>query len=104
MTCSTAAGMGNFISSLLILEASESCTQGTDRCTRCSGMPSLVRPCHCPHLRGSGDGRHGSVCGPGLGPGTNAGAEVTVMGRGKARHPAVLGWEGEGLVGKNEKA
>jgi len=44
------------------------------------------------------------VCGLGLGPGTNAGAEATVMGRGKACHPAVLGWEGEGLVGKNEKA
>jgi len=34
------------------------------------------------------------VWGPGLGPGTNTGAEVTVMGRGKAHCPAVLGWEG----------
>src|SRR5882762_8784707 len=103
-TCGTAAGMGNFISLLLILEALESCAQGTNGCIRCLGTPSLACPHHCPHLHGSGDSGRRSVCGPGLGPGTNAGAEATVMGRGKAHHPAVLGWEGEGLVGKNEKA
>src|SRR5882762_1307392 len=81
VTCGTAAGMGNFISLLLILEASESRVQGTGGCIRCSGTPSLACPCHCPHLHGSGDGGHRSVCGPGLGPGTNAGAEATVMGR-----------------------
>src|SRR5882762_5174102 len=65
VTCGTAAGMGNFISLLLILEASKSRVRGTDRCIRCSGTPSLAHPHHCPHLRGSGDGGHGSVCGPG---------------------------------------
>src|SRR5882762_8016020 len=57
--------MGNFISLLLILEASKSRARGTDGCIQCSGTPSLARPCHCPHLHGSGDGGHGSVCGPG---------------------------------------
>src|SRR5882762_10173371 len=36
-TCGTAAGMGSFISSLLILEASESRARGTDGYIRCSG-------------------------------------------------------------------
>src|SRR5882762_8812769 len=57
--------MGNFISLLLILEASKSRARGTDGCIQCSGTPSLACPHHCPHLRGSGDGGHGSVCGPG---------------------------------------
>src|SRR5882762_2124668 len=36
-TCGTAAGTGNFISSLLTLEASESRARGTDGYIRCSG-------------------------------------------------------------------
>src|SRR5882762_3799396 len=36
-TCGTAAGTGNVISSLLILEASESRARGTDGYIRCSG-------------------------------------------------------------------
>src|SRR5882762_3327490 len=36
-TCGTAAGTGNFISSLLILEASESRARGTGGYIQCSG-------------------------------------------------------------------
>ena len=43
-TCGTAAGTGNFISSLLALEAEESCARGTDGYIQCSGtfLSSLV--------------------------------------------------------------